>query len=95
MIGESPSSYFSDVDNLNNEAQAEQPSSTKGVTSPLAIEGLIIPAQNRARLTQVFTFVSDLEAMQIVAWIHDFVFYLRFFCFLFPDRRRWYGNDFI
>lgn len=58
IIGESPSSSASDVDNLNNPTTADKAALMKGVASPQVAGTHVVSARNRASFTRLLNFVS-------------------------------------
>lgn len=58
LLGESPSSSASDLDNLNHQATADKAASAKVVGSPQVSGSHIITSRNRASLLRVLNYVS-------------------------------------
>lgn len=58
ILGESPSSSASDVDNLNNPVTVDKVALAKGVSSPQVAGNHVIAARNRSNFVRLLNFVS-------------------------------------
>lgn len=58
ILGESPSSSASDVDNLNNPVTLDKVALAKGVSSPQVAGNHVIAARNRSNFVRLLNFVS-------------------------------------
>lgn len=58
ILGESPSSSASDVDNLNNPVTVDKVALAKGVSSPQVVGNHVIAARNRSNFVRLLNFVS-------------------------------------
>lgn len=63
LLGESPSSSASDVDNVNHPAGgADKAGNSRGISSPLVAGNHVISAQNRFNILRLLQFVSLINA---------------------------------
>lgn len=58
LIGESPSSSASDIDNLNNPATADKAVIPKGVASPQVAGNHVLTGRSRSSCMRLINFVS-------------------------------------
>lgn len=65
VLGESPSSSASDVDNLNNQATLEKVVLTKGVSASRTAGNLIVTPRNRFSMQRLLQYVSLFVAVPL------------------------------
>lgn len=58
VIGESPSSSASDVDNLNNQVTLSKATSARGVSSPQVASTHVVAARNHPQILRLLSYVS-------------------------------------
>ena len=58
LLGESPSSYASDVDNVNNSATADKVALSKSTSSPQVAGTHVIAARNRPNIVRLLNYLS-------------------------------------
>ncbi|PPD95512.1 hypothetical protein GOBAR_DD07448 [Gossypium barbadense] len=61
LVGESPSSSASDVDNLNHPTAADKVAFPKGVNSPQVVGNHVISARNRPNFVRLLNFAQDIN----------------------------------
>lgn len=60
IVGESPSSSASDVDNLNNQVTLDKSTSARGVSSPQVAGNHVVVARSRPNFVRLLNYVSGL-----------------------------------